>query len=272
MKKSLYFLAAVFSFVAVAVVSPKTVKADPLPCTITYLEEAKAQKAAADAALEAAKADLAVKQAQYDAVKNTGSEIEKLVASDALTNAQNVVAWHVSRVNDAQTFINNVMEKWQVEDAADNAVHALYDLNVVQANLLGANNAQDIANMAAARIKMVQQQIIGYQAALATSPSLQSQIDALNAQLPALIADYEAKQADANARRAAYYQSLNSNYANYNQAAIDYIYNRDLMRAYAVTDLNHDNSVDGIDFFIGIGYMYNTQPKQIGGTFVSEGY
>ncbi|MBR5361688.1 MAG: hypothetical protein IK123_12440, partial [Lachnospiraceae bacterium] len=46
-------------------------------------------------------------------------------------------------------------------------------------------------------------------------------------------------------------------YASYNKAAIDYIYNRDNMRSYTVTDLNKDGKVDGEDFFIGIEYMQN---------------
>lgn len=268
MNKLLYGLAVMCGAVVLAVIPAKTVKAEPLPCTVTYLEQAKAQKAAADAELVAAQADFAAKQQAYNAIKNTGSPLEVQQAADAMTNAQNMVAYKQSRVADAQTFINNVMQKWQVEDAAYNAVNALHDLNAVQAALLNANNAQDIANTAAAAIKMVQQQIIGYQAMLATSPGLQTQINLLNAQLPALVADYEAKQADANAKRAVYLQSLNSNYANYNQAAIDYIYNRDFMRNYAISDLNNDGVIDGLDFFEGIHYMQNT--KQVGGIFYNQ--
>lgn len=235
---------------------PTSVRADALPCTVTYLNQAKEMQAAATAELNAAKAVLAEKQAKVNAFTSSGinSGNDYLSAVRELQAAQGQVEIKLSRLNDANGFVRDCQSKYTVEDNADKSYTALQDVNVMQAAKLAYDNAVNIANGAMATVNNTKAAISGYQAQLATSPAVQAQIDALNVQLNAQIADYNNKQAVADQKKAEYTAALNSNWASYDKKPIEYIYIRDDMRNITVTDLNKDDKVDGEDFFIGVGY------------------
>lgn len=239
------------------IMAPKAVKADALPCTVMYLNQAKEAQAAATAELSAAQALLSEKQAKVNALTAAGETNTQAYfnASTELLSAKGNVEAKQQALASANSFVKDCQSKYAVEDNADKAYKALQDVNVVQAAKLEYDNAQNIATAAATAVNETKKAIAGYQTQLAKSPAVQAQIDALNAQLAAQQADLAAKQAVADSKKSTYSASLNSNYASYNKAAIDYIYNRDMMRAHTVTDLNKDGKVDGEDFFIGIGYV-----------------
>ena len=238
---------------------PTTVKADALPCTVTYLNQAKEMQAAATAELNAAKAVLADKQAKLNSFISAGinSGSDYLNAVNELQAAKGQVEIKLSRLNDANSFVSDCQSKYTVEDNADKSYTALQDLNAMQAAKLAYDNAQNIANGALVTVNNTKAAIAGYQTQLSTSPAVQAQIDALNVQLNAQVADYNNKQAVADQKKAVYAASLNSGWASYDKKPIEYIYIRDDMRSHTVTDLNKDGKVDGEDFFIGVGYVQN---------------
>ncbi|MCR5420955.1 MAG: hypothetical protein K6E98_08115 [Lachnospiraceae bacterium] len=253
-------LIRVMTFLGVAMIGlsiPKAVSADALPCTVMYLEQAKTVQTKAVADLNEAKAALAATQAKVDAFVASGNvtSAEYFAAANELLAAKGNVEAKQQALSSANSFVSDCQSKYAVEDNADRSYKALQDLNVVQAAKLEYDNAQNIANAAAVVVNNTKAAIAAYQVQLATSPAVQAQIDTLNAQLVLQEADYKAKQAVADQKKQVYLNSLNSNYAAYNKSAIDYIYNRDMMRSHTVTDLNNDGVVDGNDYFIGVQYV-----------------
>lgn len=236
---------------------PQAVSADALPCTVMYLNQAKEAQARATSELAAAKAVLNEKQAKVNAFTASGETNTQAyfnAATELLAAKGNVEAKQQALAS-ANSFVSDCQSKYIVEDNADKSFKALQDVNVMQAAKLEYDNAQNIATAAATVVDQTKKAIAGYQTQLAKSPAVQAQIDALNAQLVAQQADYAAKQAVADGKKTAYAASLNSGYASYDKKPIDYIYNRDMMRAHTVTDLNKDGKVDGDDFFLGIQYV-----------------
>ena len=255
--KQLIGVGAVCLAAALTFGSPETVRADALPCTVTYLNQAKEMQAAATTELNAAKAVLADKQAKLNTFTSAGinSGSDYLNAVSELQAAQGQVEIMLSRLNDANNYVKDCESKYTVEDNADKSYTALQDVNSLQAAKLAYDNAQNIATAALTVVNNTKAAIAGYQVQLATSPAVQAQIDALNVQLNAQIADYNNKQAVADQKKAVYASALNTNWASYDKKPIEYIYIRDDMRNKTVTDLNKDGKVDGEDFFIGVGYF-----------------
>lgn len=256
-KKYLIRAIAFCATAAMAMAVPAVARADALPCTVMYLNQAKDAQAKATAELAAAQALLKEKQAVVDAYIASGETNTQAYfnAATELLGAKGNVEAKQQALSSANSYVKDCQSKYAVEDNADNAYKALQDVNVMQAAKLEYDNAQNIADAAKNAIDQTKKAIAGYQTQLSVSPAVQTQIDALNTQLAAQQADYSAKQAVADGKKSAYAASLNSNYSSYNKAPIDYIYNRDLMRSHIVTDLNKDGVVDGEDFFIGIRYM-----------------
>ena len=235
---------------------PKAVKADALPCTVMYLEQAKGLKAAAEADVAKARAELTDKTAVFNAVKASGitSGMDYLKALSNMEAAQRNLECKLSAVYNADNFIRDCQSKYAVEDNADKSYKALQDVNSVQSAKLDYDNAVNIANSAAATVADTEKAIAGYKSQLSSSPSLKAQIDSLTVTLNAQKADLNAKQAVAAQKKAAFEKTLNSNYASYDKKAIEYIYRRDDMRDTVIGDLNGDGKTDGEDFFIAIGW------------------
>ncbi len=257
--KQLIGVGAVCLAAALAFGVPTTVRADALPCTVTYLNQAKAQQSAAAAELNSAKAVLAEKQARLNSFISAGinSGNDYLNAVNELQVAKGQVEIKLSRLNDANSFVKDCQSKYTVEDNADKAYTALQDVNAMQAAKLAYDNAQTIANAALTAVNNTKAAIAGYQTQLAVSPAVQAQIDALNVQLNAQIADYNNKQALADQKKSAYASALGTNWASYDKKPIEYIYIRDDMRDRTISDLNNDGKIDGEDFFIAVGYYQN---------------
>ncbi|MCR5509038.1 MAG: hypothetical protein K6F34_10155 [Lachnospiraceae bacterium] len=255
-RKTIIKTTAICLIAAASLMVPRAVKADALPCTVMYLDQAKAMKAAAEAEVAAAKVVLADKQAKFDAFRAAGitTGMDYLNALSEFQAAQRNLECKLSAVYNADNFIKDCQSKYAVEDNADKAYKALQSVNKVQAAKLEYDNAAGIAAQAAVTVNETKKAIAGYQTMLATSPSVQAQIDSLNALLAIQQADLAAKQALADQKKAAFMSSLNSDYASYNKKAIDYIYIRDNMRDTVVGDLNENGRPDGEDFFIAIGW------------------
>lgn len=203
-----------------------------LPCTYDTIAEATAQIVAAQNAYAKAQAEEAAYKAAFEAVKNQGpASLEYIVAANAYENAVLRTKWVYDQVTNAQAFLANIKGREAVEDDYQRAVAALPLQGNAQMAEMDAKSAQEIANMALAQIKMVENVIAGYQQQLAVSPSLQTQINDLNTQLVALKADYAQKQLIADQKKAAAATAASAWAASgYDKKYIDYWVNRDKHR------------------------------------------
>lgn len=228
MKKTLMLIMA-GALLAGAIVIAKPVDAKAaLPCTYDIINDANAKIVAAQNAYAQAVADEANYKAAFEAVKSQGpSSLAYVQAANAYESAVRRTRYAYDQITNAKTYLANIQGRETVEDDYLNAVASLGTLNNLQAAQQDAKNAQDIANSAAQQIKNIQTAIAGYQQQLATCPSVQAQIDALNVQLVALTADYNNKQAIANQKLAAF-QALAAagGYQGYDAKYINYINNR----------------------------------------------
>lgn len=216
-----------------------------LPCTYDIINDANSQIAAATAAYEKAKAAEAEALAYFNSVKNdpAHSQLEYDMAALYYTNAVNESKSRLDQINAAKTYLKTITDRELFEDtfAANRA--ALADLTKLSAAKTDAEGAANIAAAAAKQVQDVERAIAGYTAELPTSPSLQAQIDALNAQLPALKADYAAKQQIANEKAALFENYTKTlNYQNYSVGFEDYQYNREIQRG------NPDWKGEGYDY------------------------
>ena len=204
-----------------------------LPCTYDIINDANGDIASAGVCYEKAKAAEAEALAAFNAVKNdpSHSQLEYEVAALNYSNAVNTSKWRLDQLNNAKAYLKNITERAAFEDrfAANRA--ALSDLNTLSAAKADADGAANIAGAAAKQVEDVERAIAGYSAQLATSLSLQTVIDALNAQLVILRADYAAKVQAAN-EKAALFEILQKtlNYNNYSSGFEDYQYNREIQR------------------------------------------
>lgn len=245
MKKTLMLIMA-GALLAGAVVIAKPVDAKAAqPCTYDIINDANAKIAAAQNAYNLAVADEANCKAAFEAVKSQGpSSLAYVQAANAYESARNRTAYALGQIQNAQAYLANINGRAAYEDGYLNAIDSLKVLNNVQQAQADAKNAMDIANAVTVQIKNTQTAIAGYQQQLATCPSVQAQIDALNAQLVTLNADYNAKLAVAN-QKLATYQALAAagGYQNYDKKYIDAYFNRErYVKACQCLD---------IDFFTG---------------------
>lgn len=232
MKKTIsLILATVLCAGAFIAASPAKAEA-ALPCTYDTISEASAQIIAAENAYAAAKAEENAYKAAFEAVKNQGpSSLAYITAANAYENAVNRTKWVYDQVTNARAFLANIKGREAVEDDYINAVNALSVQGAAQNADMDAKAAQEVANMALSQIQMISNVIAGYQQQLATSPSLQAQIDELNVKLAALKADYASKQAIADQKKAAAAAAASAWAATgYDKKYIDYINNRDKYR------------------------------------------
>jgi len=201
MKKLMMLLSGVLMGAIIVLASPVDAKA-ALSCTYDIIRDANGNILNASENYEKALANLAAAQANLNAVKasKTATELELTQASDAVTNAANVAHWWLDQVNNSKTYLGNITDREKFEDkfAANRA--ALADLTKLQAAKTDADGALNIANAVLTQIKDVEKAIAGYKQQLATSPSVQTQIDELTVKLNALNADYTAKADIANAK------------------------------------------------------------------------
>ena len=231
-KKVIMAVSAVCAALALFMSSSVDAKA-ALPCTYDIINDASAQIVYYDQMYAAAKAKEAESLTTFNAVKANPAhtQLEYEQAAYNYTNAVNASQWWLTGLNNAKAYLKNISDRGAFEDkfAANKA--ALADLTTLKASKTAADGYANIANGVAAQIADVEKAIAGYQAQLATCPSLQTQIDALNAQLVALKADYAAKAAVASEKSAAFANNINTlNYKSYSLGFEDYQFNREYQR------------------------------------------
>ena len=234
MKKKLTMLvAAALCAGSVIIAMPSEVNA-MASCSQDIINAANAQINATTQEYVAAQAREAEALANLNKVKAAShTELELTTAANAYTAAQQSTRWYLDQVNNAKAYLKNITDRANLETAVEVAFEQGKNLAGMQDAKLAADSAQAVATGVLEQIKAKQNAIAGYQQVLATSPSVQSQIDALNAEIAALQADYTAKQAAADAKKAAYEATVaNDNYDQYSKAMIDYWTSRDNARGH----------------------------------------
>lgn len=232
MKKFLMGLTGVVFCVCVLGLSTRNVNA-ALPCSYDIIKDANGNIVNANEMLAAAQLNEANFKANLDAVQSnpSASQLEKEQAAYAYLNSVNVTRWWVDQVNNSKDYLKNINDRAAFEDKFAANRLALADLTKLQAAKLDAEGAREIANGVAKQIADVKRDILGYEQQLATSPSLQAQVDALKTTLAALELDYAGKDkmaSDLEAVFATYLLTLG--YASYDKAFEDYQYNREINR------------------------------------------
>lgn len=204
-----------------------------LPSTLDIISEANGNIAAATQAYEAAKANEAAHFAAFNAIKANPAhgQLEYEKAAYDYANAVNVSKWCLEQLNNAKAYLKNISDRGAFEDKFWANKAAIKDLTTLQASKFDADGAANIANGVAQQIADVEKAIAGYQAMLATSPSLQPQIDALYAKLNLLKADYAAKAKIASDKAAVFANNLNTlNYKAFSLGFEDYQFRREWER------------------------------------------
>lgn len=116
MKKAIGIILSAFTAAAVVALTPVVVKAEGMPCTEATLKEFIANKEAADRELLAAQAAKAEADANVAMLKAQGvTGLELLIATDAATNADNVVKAYMGKVSNAQIAIDTIKGRGAVE-------------------------------------------------------------------------------------------------------------------------------------------------------------
>ncbi len=205
-----------------------------LSCTYDIINDANSDIAKATAGYEAAKADEAAKLAAFNAVKANPahSQLEYEQAAAAYNTAVNVSQWWLAQINNSKDFLKNIKGREAFEDKFAANREALADLTTLRASKTEADGAANIANGVLAQIQDVEKAIAGYQIQVASCPSLQPQIDALNVQLAALKADYAAKSAVAAEKASQFNTNVNTlNYGAFSLGFDNYQYNREMKRS-----------------------------------------
>jgi uncharacterized protein involved in exopolysaccharide biosynthesis len=204
-----------------------------LPSTQNLINDANAKIAATTQAYEAAKANEAALMAAFNAVKAdpNHSQLAYEKAAYDYQNAINVSQWCLAQVNNAKAYLKNTSDTGAFEDKFWANKAALADLTTLQASKTVADGASNIANGTLQQIRDVEKAIAGYQQQLATSPSLQPQIDELGRKLEILKADYAAKAATASDTSAVFANNINTlNYKPYSKGFEDYQFRREWER------------------------------------------
>lgn len=200
---------------ALVTAAPKAVSAAGMPCTETTIAQAQALKAQADQELACAVAAKAQADANVAALKAAGvTGLELLQATDAATNAANVVAAYQGKVANAQTFVNNIVSRGNTEQYyldMETKWKNRCALDDVQNQLNGANN---ITSAAFSKVQLLQGELAKAVANAAANPGLAGNVDIIKAQLAAAEAEYAQAKANSDALAAQYATKLATpNYA-----------------------------------------------------------
>lgn len=202
MKKIMIALASTLLLCGLIVVAKPVTTYAAAPCSIDTINAANAQIAQAQLAYANAQQTEAAALAALNAANISGSQLEKAVAANAYTTAQNQTHWALDQLNNAKAFLANITARANGETAIEQNIAQLKNLSNMQSVKQDADNAVAIANGTLAQINQVKLAIAAYQQQLAATPSVQAQINALNVQLKALEADYAAKKAVADQKTA----------------------------------------------------------------------
>lgn len=207
MKKFISMTLGILATAAVIAVSPVDVKAQGMPCTEATLKEFQANKAIAEKELAQVEAVKAQADANVAALKAQGvTGLALLQATDAATNAANMVQAYKGKVANCQTSIDAITGRGAVEQYYLDMEAKWKDRAVIDGIETKLKGAQQIEGAALTQLNSLKNALAGQQVAAAANPALAANVTALQAQVTAAEADYAAKKAAADALAAQYAQ------------------------------------------------------------------
>ena len=227
--KKLSTFAGIILAAAMVILTPATVKADGLPCTEDTIKQFSANLLAAKQELEVAKAQKAQADANVAALKASGvSGLELLIATDAATNAANIVSAYEHKVNGAQASLDAIVSRGKTEQYVldyEAKVKERCKLDSIKVQLDGAN---EITSAALTQLKNVQAELLKAQVNAAANPSLAGNISAFQSAVATAEAAYLQAKANSDALAMQYANALNTlNFATDadNAAYVDFVDN-----------------------------------------------
>lgn len=231
MKKIIGFALGMLAAVAVIVAAPASVKADYLPCTQDTINQFKANKAVAEQELAQVQAVKAQADAKVAALKAQGvTGLELLQATDAATNAANMVKDYMGKVQYCQASIDNIIGRGQIENYYLNMEAKWKDRAVIDNIETQLTGARQVESAALEQLNVLKATLAGQQVQAASNPAFAANVATLQAQVAQAEANYAAKKAAADALAAQYAQqkaslnwATNADNAAYNQFVTDFI-------------------------------------------------
>ena len=207
MKKLISMTLGVLAAAAVIVASPVDVKAQGMPCTEATLKEFQANKAKAEQELAQVEAVKAQADANVAALKAQGATgLALLQATDAATNAANMVQAYKGKVANCQASIDAIVGRGAVEQYYLDMEAKWKDRMVIDGIETQLKGAQQIAGAALTQLNSLKGALASQQVNAASNPALAVNVTALQAQVAAAEADYATKKATADALAAQYAQ------------------------------------------------------------------
>lgn len=206
--KKISVIAGMIIAAAMVIVTPATVKAAGMPCTEDTIKQFQATLQAAQQELAVVQQAKAQADANVTALKAQGATgLELLVATDAATNAANVVSAYQHKVNCAQQNLNAIISRGNTEQYYldyEAAVKARANLDSIKVQLDGQNQ---VTSAALTQLKNLQAELAKQQANAASNPGLAGNVATVQAQVNAAQATYEAQKAKSDALAASYAQT-----------------------------------------------------------------
>lgn len=227
--KKLSAFAGIVLAAAMVVLTPATVKADGLPCTEDTIKQFSANLEAAKQELSVAIAQKAQADANVAALKAQGvSGLELLIATDAATNAANIVSAYQHKVNGAQASLDSIVSRGKTEQYVldyEAKVKERCKLDSIKVQLDGAN---EITSAALTQLENVQAELVKAQVNAAANPSLAGNVPAFQSAVATAEASYLKAKANSDALAMQYANALNTlNFATDadNAAYVDFVEN-----------------------------------------------
>lgn len=239
--KKLSVLAGMLLAAAMVVIAPATVKAEGLPCTEDTLKQFQANLAVAQQELAAAQAAKAQADANVAALKAQGvTGLQLLQATDAATNAANMVGAYQHKVNGAQASVANIASRGKTEQYVldyEAKVKERCKLDAIKVELDGANQ---LTAGALNQVKNLQGELAKAQANAAANPALAGNVTAMQSAVASAEATYAQAKAKSDALAAQYAQALGTlNFATDadNAAYVNFVknYGKSLRQEFLIT-------------------------------------
>lgn len=211
MKKLISVMLGAIIAAAVVVAIPASVKAQGMPCTEATLKQFQDNLAAAKQELAVAEATKAQADANVVALRAQGATgLELLVATDAATNAANIVAAYKGKVANCEASVNNIASRGATEQYYLDMEDKWKERAKIDSIGVQLEGAKQITSAALTQYKNMQAELLKQQNNAATNPAYAASLAVIQQQTQAAEAIYLARKAESDALAAQYAQLLNT--------------------------------------------------------------
>ena len=227
--KKLSFITGILLAAAMVVIAPATVKAAGMPCTEDTIKQFQANLQVAQQELAVAQQAKVQADANVTTLKAQGvTGLQLLQATDAATNAANIVSAYQHKVNCAQQNLDAIISRGNTEQYVldyEAKVKARCNLDSIKVQLDGANQ---VTSAALTQLKNIQGELLKAQNNAAGNPALAANVVAMQSAVASAEANYAQAKAKSDALAAQYAQTAGTtNWATDadNAAYVDFVNN-----------------------------------------------